>query len=98
MTVPEPVPDLTPRGHAQAVDVGGGVTMLRYPGDPLDPASWRVRHRCDRGPRGVIVWAPTLTPGPAGHVVHSTDPLTITASILCGDCGLHGFVTEGAWR
>lgn len=25
------------------------------------------------------------------------DPLTITASILCQECGLHGFITNGQW-
>lgn len=27
----------------------------------------------------------------------SDDPLTITPSILCRTCGLHGFITKGRW-
>jgi hypothetical protein len=30
--------------------------------------------------------------------VTQLDPVTITPSILCPDCGLHGFVTDGTWR
>lgn len=29
--------------------------------------------------------------------VVSEDPLTITPSILCGQCGIHGFWREGKW-
>ena len=58
----------------------------------------RVSHRCDRGARGVIICAPHLTEGEAGHVVtFSGDVPTITPSIACDDCGLHGYVTSGRW-
>lgn len=32
-----------------------------------------------------------------GWQVVSTDPMTVTPSILCGSCGEHGFITEGKW-
>lgn len=32
-----------------------------------------------------------------GWTVTSTDPLTVTPSILCTGCGTHGFITNGAW-
>lgn len=32
-----------------------------------------------------------------GWKVVSTDPLTVTPSILCGSCGCHGFITAGKW-
>jgi hypothetical protein len=32
-----------------------------------------------------------------GWVVRSTDPLTVTPSILCTGCGTHGFITDGQW-
>lgn len=32
-----------------------------------------------------------------GWKVVSTDPLTVTPSILCGSCGCHGFITKGKW-
>lgn len=63
----------------------------------------RVEHVCDGGdrwPDGVThVVAPelqlangghTLTRGPAG--------ITVTPSILCPDCGLHGYITDSTWR
>jgi hypothetical protein len=53
-------------------------------------------HRCDRGPRGVIVCAPLLAIGAGHHVTGVTRP-TVRASVLCDDCGLHGFITDGVW-
>lgn len=69
-----------------------------------DPPRWhgprtRFRHRCDRGDRGVIICAPLLTEGEGGHVVTGTENgPTVTPSILCPDCGTHGFITDGQWR
>lgn len=40
--------------------------------------------------------APMLQIG-NGHTIVNADPLTIVASILCSDCGLHGWVTDGKW-
>lgn len=54
----------------------------------------------------VITWADTgdqtrkrVGPNLSKHT--RTGPLptiTIRASILCPDCGLHGFVTDGVWK
>lgn len=74
-----------------AVDVGGGVRMLQA----TDPAKrWLVEHACKTVYDYQLVIAPGLDPA---HVVHSVDPLTITASLSCPDCGLHGWVTDGHW-
>ena len=54
-------------------------------------------HRCDRGERGVIICAPALQIDGGGHQIVQEDPLTITPSILCPDCGTHGFITNGRW-
>ena len=62
-------------------------------------------HRCDRGERGVIICAPKLTNvgEPGGHQVTWTindagrKVPTVRASVLCPDCGTHGFITEGRW-
>jgi len=32
-----------------------------------------------------------------GWQIQSTDPLTVTPSILCSGCGTHGFITAGSW-
>lgn len=55
---------------------------------------WAFRHLCDRGDRGTYVVAIDLAPG---HQVNE-DTMTVTPSILCGDCGIHGFITDGIWR
>ena len=53
-------------------------------------------HRCDRGARGVVICAPLLAIG-AGHQVTGVTRPTVRASVLCDDCGLHGFITDGRW-
>lgn len=58
----------------------------------------RFEHRCDRGERGVIICAPLLQLANGGHRIVQDDPLTITPSILCPDCGTHGFIMEGRWQ
>ena len=63
----------------------------------------RFRHRCDRGDRGVIVCAPALQLDEGGHRITGRDPVmekvpvTVEPSILCSDCGTHGFVRNGRW-
>lgn len=54
------------------------------------------RHECDHGERGLIICAPFLRIGD-GHTLVSRYPLTVIPSILCPDCGTHGFVTDGNW-
>lgn len=67
----------------------------------------RFEHRCDRGERGVIVCAPALQIGSGGHTLtHASDgdhynprgKPTVSPSILCDDCGTHGFIVGGWWR
>lgn len=31
------------------------------------------------------------------HTVHSRDPWHLEASLLCEDCGCHGWIREGRW-
>jgi hypothetical protein len=73
----------------------------------MDDGTHLFSHVCDRRPSnpnrsarfrsnaGVIRCAPALDP--TGHQIVSPDPLTVSPSILCLDCGLHGFVREGRW-
>lgn len=71
-------------------DPSGLMRLLWRDGQPP-----RFEHRCDRGERGVIICAPTLHPD---HVISGTrDKPTVRPSVLCPDCGLHGFITDGAW-
>lgn len=94
--------------HPYLVDSGW---FLSLPVDRTDKAllfyadgTVRFRHRCDRGERGVIVCAPALQLD-GGHSITTRDPVadkgtpvTVTPSILCSDCGTHGFVRDGQWR
>lgn len=55
-----------------------------------------VRHQCTRP----TSWPPveaTLPIGPEGWTTVQADPLTVTPSVHCTECGLHGFITNGAW-
>lgn len=88
----EPVTDV--------VGVGEGLAVVAF-AEQLTGANLGFRHACKRWPDDqepdgefVKVVAPRLT----NHTVSgSLDRITIRASILCPDCGLHGFVTDGRW-
>jgi hypothetical protein len=32
------------------------------------------------------------------HTVVQVEPLTLSPSLLCNDCGWHGFLVDGVWR
>lgn len=75
--------------------LGDDMRMLCYRSNQSDPQAWGFAHRCDRGDRGVILCAPRLDA--TGHRIEVADPLTVSPSILCPDCGTHGFVRAGKW-
>lgn len=83
--------DVSPPGWVKAVDHGSDVTSLHYA-----DGSIRVRHPCKEVDGDRLYSAPALQLA-GGHRVVQADPLTITPSILCADCGLHGFITNGVW-
>lgn len=84
----------------RTINVGEDLAVAVF-ADPLEPAHCGFLHRCsswpdDREPDGVFVKvvAPRLTK----HTITGPEiALTIRASILCPDCGLHGYVTGGVW-
>ncbi|MCV7174762.1 hypothetical protein [Mycolicibacterium sphagni] len=89
------IPNAVEPGWEHATDIGD-FRLLFYPG--VDDV--RFEHTCDRGRRGVIRCAPRLTDvnQPGGHQVTGTrESPTVRASILCDDCGTHGFITDGQW-
>lgn len=60
-------------------------------------------HRCnggDRWPDGEThIVDPLLQLAEGGHTLTLVDGIpTVTPSILCPDCQIHGFVTDGVWR
>ena len=80
--------------EARRHDAGGGVVVLFV--DPefvVRDAPW-IEHQCIAGDDTPILTAVSLHPG---HSV-SDDHLTVSPSILCQSCGLHGFLTDGKWR
>lgn len=63
-----------------------------------DSGEVRFQHTCKLvGDDNRLVCAPLLQIG-HGHTVVTIHPLTIVASLLCDDCGTHGFVTAGEWQ
>lgn len=82
-------------GYTGLLDHGSGVQSAWYP-----DGSVGIRHTCDRGEkRGTLIVAPRLVlDGPSGHVITRNDPLTVTPSVACDDCGLHGFIRDGRWE
>ena len=101
MTVPPPaaeIPNLVDPGWYRCEVVHAETPAIKL--FWWAPTRIGFAHLCDRGPRGTIWCAPLLTDvnQPGGHQVSgSLGKTTVTASILCPDCGLHGFVTEGRW-
>lgn len=82
-------------GYDRRDDVGDAKALLTFA-----DGSVRFEHVCDRGTRGVIVCAPRLQIG-NGHTLTRADGTglpTVRASILCEDCGTHGWVTDGRWH
>ncbi|KAA1376372.1 hypothetical protein [Aeromicrobium fastidiosum] len=82
-------------GWDRREEVGDAKALLTYPAGVVS-----FEHVCDRGGRGVIVCAPRLQ-FEGGHTLTRSDadsPATVQPSILCDDCGTHGFVTDGVWR
>jgi hypothetical protein len=60
----------------------------------------RFEHRCDRGERGTIICAPALQIGNGHTLTYQPgmhDAPTVRPSILCPDCGTHGYITDGRW-
>ena len=88
--------------YVERIDLAGKPTaaLLRWD-DAVGSGAWGFEHVCgswpdEQEPDGVFVKvvAPRLT----NHTVtRSEHGVTVRASILCPDCGLHGFVTDSRW-
>lgn len=84
--------DIRYKGWVKESEVGNGITALHYPEGEIG-----ISHECTLSRSGRrVLYAPMLQLQ-GGHSVLSMEPLTITPSILCGECGMHGFITEGKW-
>ena len=84
----------------RAIPVGDDLEVVVF-AEPVSPENCGFRHRCsswpdDQEPDGMLV--KVVAPRLSKHTITGPESaLTIRASILCPDCGLHGFVTDGAW-
>jgi hypothetical protein len=92
------IPDLTLAQVTSTIyPLDDDVMAVIFPKGDTPP---HFRHRCrakrEHAPGGIHerISAPSLSK----HTVVSREPLTIVASVLCVDCGMHGFVTDGEWR
>lgn len=87
-------PRVVEEGWTRQEFIFGAGELLTYPDGRV-----RFAHVCDRGGRGVIVCAPALQLG-QGHTLTRDDQgrPTVRASILCSDCGTHGWITNGTWE
>jgi Family of unknown function (DUF6527) len=94
------IPDLTPKGAARSYFLGypDRIALIEYPAGA--DARHRLQHHCNREGRGELIWAPALVERAGGHTVDW--PLngkpTVSPSVGCFDCGLHGFVRDGRWE
>lgn len=88
------IPELVEAGYERLVD-HGQIQTLWYPDGGVG-----IRHQCTRERDGLTVFvAPFLQlQEGGGHTVVSENPVTVSPSIACGDCGLHGFLADGVWR
>lgn len=85
---------LVPEGWDRRLDFGNHLALLRYPN-----GEWRFEHRCDRGEqRGIIDCAPLLAEAHTITVEPGSEVVTVAPSILCPDCGTHGWVVRSEWR
>lgn len=86
------IPNIVPPGWVQSIEVTP--VILRF----YDDGRILLEHECHRTRGGrVIIHAPALQLRPGGHVIDALDPITISPSIGCDDCGLHGFIRAGQW-
>lgn len=89
-------PLLVERGWSEAVpiphDGGPSYRVLFY-----DDGTVRFEHRCVRSDGFAVICAPALQLN-GGHRIVNRSPLTVEPSILCPDCGTHGFIREGRWE
>lgn len=79
-------------------DIGHGVEIMPASGTDTDETvMFLERHPCKTDDRH----AGAIPIRPHKHwpvwQVESWDPLTLSPSVLCNTCGLHGFIREGRW-
>lgn len=69
----------------QVIPAGERITILF-----MEDTSILLAHECAEGLVGLDIRP--------GHLVTTDLPLTVSPSILCPDCGLHGWVIKSTWE
>jgi len=83
-----------PADFDRMVNHGGGVQTLWYSDGTI-----KFRHLCRLNDGRRKILAPeTFGPLHAAHKMISADPLTLEPSIICQQCGLHGWIRDGRWE
>lgn len=87
------IPIAMPPGAEIIVRLGGEMALCRVTG-----VGYYFRHVCDRtaSGRNVIICAPALSQHHIEFVPEAG--FTVQPSILCPDCGLHGWLIANEWR
>jgi hypothetical protein len=80
-----------------AVDIG-----LRHFIIPCEEGGhrwWLWWHDCPTPSSGHVSWNWIGNNGSnaSGHKIESIEPLTVSGSLICTDCGDHGFICDGRW-
>jgi hypothetical protein len=88
----------------EPIDIGHGVSIEFTTWGDHDPAGLIETHVCKDGkptPGGVMFDLPGVReafPGRALWTVENLDPLTIHPSVMCSQCGHHGWIKAGRWE
>lgn len=81
-----------------AVEIDAEVGIYLSPSlqsDTNNPTLW---HWCTKANNDAYIHSPRwLAMGTGLHTVVLVHPYTLWPSLLCTECGLHGFITEGKW-
>lgn len=82
------------------LDLGDGLALLHYPPEEDQPAghAYAMKHPCQRADDLVLIVAPRLDLHTIGEGSIQGGDITIGPSILCPDCGLHGYIHAGRWE
>jgi hypothetical protein len=90
---PEPEPRTYPADEPGVIDLGSRHFLL-----PTDGA-WLWWHDCPAVAHPAWGWFGQRSDGRAsGHVITATEPMTVQGSLVCLECGDHGFIREGRWE
>lgn len=75
------------------------VTLVTPPGGPVRPEGLLWEHECNFQDLDGSTYHRQLLPidDSQGWRVEAADPLTVSPSILCGSCNVHGFWRQGQW-